>query len=191
VQAGLDVIAARLGAAYPKTNGDARISVTTESRARQGRLVPIAAMLLSIVGLVLAVGCANVAGLLAAIVVWALGASGLLLSAIGLYGLISFVVARRTREIGIRLALGVGRIHIWRDVVGHSLSLALWGVGAGAAGAFVVSRLLAGSLYGVSAADPLSFASVIAGVMVVAVVAARRPASRAMRVDPVKALRAE
>jgi putative ABC transport system permease protein len=128
---------------------------------------------------------------LAALVVGILGISGALLSVVGLYGVIAFLVARRTREIGIRIALGAGRRDVCRLVAGSSLALSVSGAAVGVALALLLSRALAHSLYGVSPADPLVYASVTFGVVVVTIAAAAGPVRRALRVEPVAALRAD
>jgi putative ABC transport system permease protein len=113
------------------------------------------------------------------------------LSAIGIYGVLSYVVSRRTREIGIRVAIGAGRPDVLKMVLGSGVSLALLGVAAGLALAFGVTRLLRGLLHGVTPADPSTFAIVAAGLVGVAALASLVPAWRASRVDPVLALRSE
>jgi ABC-type lipoprotein release transport system permease subunit len=115
----------------------------------------------------------------------------LLLAALGLYGVISFVAGRRTNEMGIRMALGARRSEIARLVVGEGLALALVGIGSGVLGALWLTRYLTGMLYGVRAADPLTFVAVPAVLLVVAAIAAYLPARRAARVSPVSALRIE
>ena len=118
-------------------------------------------------------------------------ALALVLGTIGIYGVLSFLVSNRTREIGIRLALGAQRTDVLRSVLGEGAKLSLAGIVLGLAGAFAVMRVLSGELYGVGAADPLTFCSVAILVAVVALTACYVPARRAMRVDPVVALRYE
>jgi predicted permease len=118
-------------------------------------------------------------------------ALALVLGTIGIYGVLSFLVSNRTREIGIRLALGAQRTDVLRSVLGEGAKLSLAGILLGLAGAFAVMRVLSGELYGVGAADPLTFCSVAILVAVVALTACYVPARRAMRVDPVVALRYE
>jgi predicted permease len=113
------------------------------------------------------------------------------LSAIGIYGVLSYVVSRRTREIGIRVAVGAGRARVLRMVLGSGVSLALIGIAAGLGLAFGVTRLLRGLLHGVAPADPATFAVVAAALLAVAALASAGPAWRASRVDPVIALKSE
>jgi putative ABC transport system permease protein len=118
-------------------------------------------------------------------------ATGLVLAVIGLYGVISFLVAQRTQEIGVRMALGSTRRGILWLVCGRSLRLILWGTCVGLAAALVVSRVLASLLYGVGTRDPLSFAAVTLLLIAVALLATLIPARSAARVDPMVALRCE
>jgi predicted permease len=115
----------------------------------------------------------------------------LTLSAIGIYGVLSYLVSRRTREIGIRMAIGAGRAEVMRMVLGSGLMLALIGISAGLVLSFGVTRLLRGLLYGVTAADPWTFAAVAGSLGLVALAASVAPAWRASRVDPVLALKSE
>jgi len=117
--------------------------------------------------------------------------TALLLAALGIYGVISFIVSERTHEIGIRLALGAQRRNILQIVVRQGLSLALTGAVVGLVGALIMSHLMAGLLYGVRPADPLTFAGVALLLLVVAIFACYIPARRAIRVDPMVALRHE
>jgi ABC-type antimicrobial peptide transport system permease subunit len=119
------------------------------------------------------------------------GAVALTLSAIGIYGVLSYVVSRRTREIGIRVAIGAGRPAVLRMVMGSGLSLAAIGIGAGLLLAAATTRLLRGLLHGVTPADPATFAVVTLGLVAVAALACALPAWRASRVDPVVALKSE
>ncbi len=118
-------------------------------------------------------------------------AVALLLAAVGIYGLMSYAVEQRTQEIGIRMALGAGPGTVMKMILGQGMRLVLAGVVVGLAAAFGLTRLLAGLLFGVKAGDPLTFAAVAIILTVVAVFAAFVPAQRAMRVDPIIALRGE
>jgi putative ABC transport system permease protein len=119
------------------------------------------------------------------------GALALTLSAIGIYGVLSYVVSRRTREIGIRVAIGAGRPAVLRMVLGSGLSLAAAGIVTGLLLALGTTRLLRGLLHGVTPADPATFAVVAFGLLAVAALASALPAWRASRVDPVVALKSE
>jgi putative ABC transport system permease protein len=121
----------------------------------------------------------------------AFAALALLLASIGLYGVLSYAVAQRTAEIGVRMALGAPRANVVRSVVLSALLLAVVGIGLGVAGALGVTRLLASFLFGVSPTDPATFSGVAAVVAIVSVCASYLPARRAASVDPVSVLRAE
>jgi putative ABC transport system permease protein len=118
-------------------------------------------------------------------------AGALVLAALGIYGVVAYTVARRRREIGVRLALGGDARRVMRWVVGRVLGLAVAGLLGGLALAAAGTRLLGGLLHGITAFDPLSFAGAAAVLLVVALVAAYLPARRAARVDPMVTLRAE
>ena len=115
--------------------------------------------------------------------------AALLLAAVGIYGVIACSVTQRTQEIGIRMALGARQGQVLGMVVGQAVLLALAGVGAGGAGALLLTRLLSGFLFEVRPADPATFACVAALLAGIAVLASYLPARRASRVDPVIALR--
>ena len=121
----------------------------------------------------------------------AFAALALILGIIGIYGVISFFVGQRTREIGIRMALGAQRRDVLKLVVNEGLSLTLTGIVVGLLSAFALTRFLGSLLYGVSATDPIDFAAVAALFALVALAACYIPARRAMRVDPLVALRYE
>lgn len=118
-------------------------------------------------------------------------AMALVLSSVGTYGVISYLVTQRRSEIGLRMALGAHAVQVTRLVVGHSLRIAAVGLTAGLAAALLATRLLTSLLYGVRAADPATFVTVTIALVAVAVAASVVPARRATRVDPVEALRAE
>jgi putative ABC transport system permease protein len=115
----------------------------------------------------------------------------LLLSAIGIYGVIAYSVIQRTHEIGVRMALGADRADVLRLVVSEGLGVALGGVGLGLAGAAVFTKLMAELLFGVTARDPLTFGVGGLVLLTVALAASYIPARRATRVEPVIALRTE
>lgn len=115
----------------------------------------------------------------------------LVLGAVGLYGILSYLVAQRTQEIGVRMALGAPGARVLRGVIGGGLALAGVGVGLGLVGSLAASRLLASMLYGVSPHDPVTYGATACLLAAVALVASWIPARRAARVDPVRALRAD
>ncbi|MEP6491947.1 MAG: ABC transporter permease [bacterium] len=115
----------------------------------------------------------------------------LLLAGLGIYGVISYTVSQRTRELGIRIALGATNDRVVRLVLGQGLVLTIGGVAIGLVGAYGLTRVIANILYGVTAADPITYAGVAALLLAVAWLASYVPARRAARVDPVIAMRAD
>jgi putative ABC transport system permease protein len=117
--------------------------------------------------------------------------TALLLTAIGIYGVMAYSVSQRTNEIGIRIALGAGKNSIFRLVVGQAMTIVGISLVAGVLGAFAATRLLNSLLFGIGASDPFTFIAIMLLVSIVAFLAAWLPARRAMRVNPIVALRAE
>ncbi|HTZ84974.1 MAG TPA: ABC transporter permease [Candidatus Acidoferrales bacterium] len=118
-------------------------------------------------------------------------AMAIMLACVGIYGVISYMVGQRTQEIGIRMALGAQRRDILVLVLGEGTRMALIGAGLGTAASLLLTRLMAKQLFGVSAHDPLTYASVALVLMLVAIAACFVPARRAVRMDPVESLRCE
>jgi len=127
----------------------------------------------------------------AASVLGAFGLLALMLAALGIFGVMSYAVAQRRREIGIRIALGAGETEILKLIVGHGLWLTLIGMGVGLGLAVAGTRLLATLLFGLSATDPLTFAVIALLLALVALLACWLPARRATKVDPIEALHYE
>jgi ABC-type antimicrobial peptide transport system permease subunit len=115
----------------------------------------------------------------------------LLLASIGIYGVTAHAVNQRTQEVGIRMAMGAQRSSVRALMLRQHVMPALAGIAIGLAGAFALSRFLSSLLYGIGAVDPLTYGAVTVALLMVAVAACWIPASRAMRVDPLVALRAD
>jgi ABC-type antimicrobial peptide transport system permease subunit len=138
----------------------------------------------------------TIAGSLAArrfsmVLLGAFAALALLLASIGIYGVVSYVVGQRTQEIGIRMALGARRIHVLGMILGNGARLIVAGLGAGIVAALALTRLMASLLFGITATDPVTFLCVSVLLIFVALLACLAPARRAIRVDPMMALRCE
>jgi len=118
-------------------------------------------------------------------------ATALVLTAIGIYGVMAYSVSQRTSEIGIRIALGAGKDSIFRLIVGQAMAIVAISLVVGVVGAFAATRLLNSLLFGIGASDPVTFGAIVLLVSAVAFIAAWLPARRAMRVDPIVALRTE
>jgi len=118
-------------------------------------------------------------------------ALALILAAVGIYGVMSFVASQRTHEIGIRMALGAQTRDVLKLIMGNGMVLAASGVALGLGGAFAVTRVMAGLLFGVTATDTITFVSVSLGLICIALLACYIPARRATKVDPLVALRYE
>ncbi len=128
---------------------------------------------------------------LSALLIGVFATVALLLAAVGIYGVMSYAVAQRTQEIGIRMALGAERQHVLRMVLRSGTVLALSGIAIGLAAALALARLIAALLFETSTADPPTFSAVPVLLLAVALVASYLPARRAARVDPMSALRYE
>ena len=138
-----------------------------------------------------ALGVALLSQRLGALLLGALGAIAGLLAALGLYGVVAYSVAQRTREFGIRGALGADRRRLLRQVIGEGMVLSGTGALAGMALATAASRVLASFLFGVSPFDPAAYASVLLALAAITVAASYLPARRATEIDPVVAMRVE
>jgi len=119
------------------------------------------------------------------------GGLALVLASVGIYGVISYAVSQRTREIGVRMALGARPADVLRMILAEGLKLVAVGVALGVAAALMLTRLLEGMIYGVSMRDPLIFVLVNLLMVAVSLAACYVPALRATRVDPITALRYE
>ena len=126
-----------------------------------------------------------------AILLGSFAAIALIIAALGIYGVISYAVSQRTRELGIRIALGAQRDRVVRLVIGQGVTLTLVGILIGVAGAYLLTRLISSLLFGVAPADPLTFTAVAIVFIAVACIASYLPARRAAAVDPIIAMRAE
>jgi ABC-type antimicrobial peptide transport system permease subunit len=124
-----------------------------------------------------------------ALLVSSFAALGLVLAALGIYGVISYTVARQTQEIGIRMALGATQGHVLAGVLGRTLRLALAGIAVGLVGSLAVARMIASLLFGTAPTDLVTFAGMAGLLAAVALVAGYVPAYRASRIDPMVALR--
>ena len=121
----------------------------------------------------------------------AFAAAALVLAVVGIYGVMSFVVAQRTQEIGVRMALGAPRARVLHDVLREGMTTALLGTIVGTAGAWFIGLAMKGMIHGLEPADPFVFAAVAGTLLASAVVACLVPARRAASVDPIVALRQE
>jgi putative ABC transport system permease protein len=115
----------------------------------------------------------------------------LLMASLGLYGVLAYLVTLRTRELGIRVALGAEKSDVLRLVVAHGLRMTGLGVAIGLAGALLLTRLMQSLVFGVSTSDPVTFAAVVVTLVAAALLASYLPAYRATKVDPMQALRTE
>jgi predicted permease len=158
---------------------------------REARMVALDVPLTNVMPMTEAVGFSLIPLRLAATVVGVLGVFGLLLAALGIYGVVAYTVGSRTREIGIRVALGAQGGDILRLVMRQGIVMTLVGVCLGLAGALALTRYLSSLLYGVSATDPAAFCAVALLLAGVALAACYLPARRAAKVDPMVALRYE
>jgi putative ABC transport system permease protein len=121
----------------------------------------------------------------------AFAGAALLLAALGIYGVISFTVARRTPEMGIRIALGARAGQLLAMVLRQGMTPVVIGLGTGVAGALAIGGLLSSQLYGVTGRDPLTMSGVVCVLLLAGVIACWVPARRATRIDPMRALRVD
>jgi putative ABC transport system permease protein len=118
-------------------------------------------------------------------------AVALVLAAVGIYGVISYAVSRRTHEIGVRMALGATPRNVVRLIIGQGMRVVMAGVVAGLIGALLVTRLMTNVVYGVRVTDPLTYGAVALLLTVVALLASYIPARRATRIDPLTSMRSD
>jgi len=171
-----------------RTSGDPRMIATTVRREIQSLDPNLAVNLQSLNEVLVA---SLFAARMGAVLLAIFGALALLLAGIGLYGVMSYAVSRRTREIGIRMALGAQTGNVLRLVLKEGLMLVGGGVSAGLLAAFALTRLVVSFLYGVSALDWVTFVAIPVVLGLVALLASYLPARRAAKVDPIIALRCE
>jgi putative ABC transport system permease protein len=126
---------------------------------------------------------------LSALLVGVFATMAVLIAAIGIYGVLAYSVNQRTREIGLRMALGARRDRVIRSIVREGMTLAAVGIGAGLGGALALGRVVGTLVYGLDTRDPLTFTAVAGTLAIVSLAACGLPASRAARVDPIVALR--
>jgi putative ABC transport system permease protein len=117
--------------------------------------------------------------------------AGLAIALVGLYGTLSHIVTQRTREVGVRVALGATRAQISRLIVGRGLQMVVWGLGSGLLCAFALRRVIDAQLFGITTMNAPALATAAGALLATALVASLAPAARAMRVNPADALRAE
>ncbi|HEV2444986.1 MAG TPA: FtsX-like permease family protein, partial [Candidatus Sulfopaludibacter sp.] len=123
--------------------------------------------------------------------VWAFAALALLLSAVGIFGVMSYTVSRRTQELAIRMALGADRPAVMRLILREGLAVTLTGVLVGLAISLALSRVMAGYVYGIRSTDPLTYTAAALVLVIIALAACYLPARRALRIQPMRALRVE
>jgi ABC-type antimicrobial peptide transport system permease subunit len=175
-----------LHARFSGSSGRALAAIRRELAALDADVPPaISAPLTSLTGLAL------MPQRVAALMIGVFGIIGLVLAAVGMYGVLAYTVSQRTREIGIRIALGAHAASVLRMILQQGVRLALIGVGVGTVVAALTAQLVRGFIAGVSPLDPATFVLVPALLLIVVLTASYVPARRAARVDPMTALRAE